>query len=722
MGAILQKLCAGAMASTAFMAVAVNNEAAAQAVELPEISVTNTRLTGTSNVNGFVGYGAGIVGASTSVITAEDIARSPAQTLPDILSREPGVQVTNPFGAVNGARSVVDMRGFGASAGSNTLILINGRRINDLDIAAVDLASIPRESIERIEITRGNSGAVLYGDGAMGGVINIVTKTGVALPPRLRLDGAFGSFQHREGNLSASGSNGPWSASVFANAIKSDGYRQNNHYSQFNGVADLRYTVQDGSFYLNLSADDQSLGLPGGRRVEPSIGLNQLITDRRGATTPFDFGDKQGYNGTVGFTRMLAPGAELIVDGGIRHRLQQAAFYNATPTVPTREPRAAVDTTLTTSSFTPRIKLDSVFAGMKWNAIGGFDYYNSDYDSDRSLVLGSAPINKYNLNQSSLAAYWMQTISVLPTTDISGGGRIQRTSLDARDKFNANAPGGTSCFPPFGCFPNGSQGIPLDESQTNHAFHLGIEHRFTPGFALFGRWAQSFRVPNVDERVGMVTSGGDPTTFKLRTQKSHDIEGGVRFTNGPLKVQWSIYNMNLTDEIHFRYAPNFIADNTNLDPTRRYGNETIVTYALNDAVRFKGGLAYTRSVFREGIFAGNEVPLVSKWTGNGGVSWDIWQKYLTLDTVVRYVGDRRMDNDQRNLQPLIPAATTVDMKLGGQYEQFFWSVAVLNLFDKQYFDYAIASPFPDGPGSQLNTYSAYPLPGRTFMVKAGMTW
>ncbi len=77
----------------------------------------------------------GIVGASTTIITAEDIARAPAQTLPDILSREPGIQVTNLFGGVNGARSVVDMRGFGAAATSNTLVLINGRRINDLDIA-----------------------------------------------------------------------------------------------------------------------------------------------------------------------------------------------------------------------------------------------------------------------------------------------------------------------------------------------------------------------------------------------------------------------------------------------------------------------------------------------------------------------------------------------------------------------------------------------------------
>ena len=71
-------------------------------------------------------------------------------------------------------------------------------------------------------------------------------------------------------------------------------------------------------------------------------------------------------------------------------------------------------------------------------------------------------------------------------------------------------------------------------------------------------------------------------------------------------------------------------------------------------------------------------------------------KWLTFDTVVRYVGQRRMDNDQTNLQPLIPAHTMVDVRIGGEIEKFFWSFAVLNLFDVDYFDYAIASPFPNG--------------------------
>ena len=135
---------------------------------------------------------------------------------------------------------------------------------------------------------------MLYGDGAVGGVINIVTKSGVGLPPKARFEGAFGSFGQREANGSFSGSSGPWSASVYGLAMNSDGYRENNEYKQRSAVGDFRYTVQEGSAYLNLSGDDQDIGLPGARRVDPQVGMNQLVTDRRGATTPFDFAEQAG--------------------------------------------------------------------------------------------------------------------------------------------------------------------------------------------------------------------------------------------------------------------------------------------------------------------------------------------------------------------------------------------------------------------------------------------
>jgi iron complex outermembrane receptor protein len=159
--------------------------------------------TGSGTGSGSGGIGVrqfnGIVGSSSTVITAEEIAHSPSNNLPDILGQVPGVQLTTLYGIpANGAKTSVDLRGFGAFATANTLILINGRRLNDIDMAQVDLSTIPLNSIERIEITRGNSGAVLYGDNAVGGVINIVTKTGVGGPPvAIRGEAGVGSFNTR---------------------------------------------------------------------------------------------------------------------------------------------------------------------------------------------------------------------------------------------------------------------------------------------------------------------------------------------------------------------------------------------------------------------------------------------------------------------------------------------------------------------------------------------
>jgi iron complex outermembrane receptor protein len=260
--------------------------------------------------------------------------------------------------------------------------------------------------------------------------------------------------------------------------------------------------------------------------------------------------------------------------------------------------------------------------------------------------------------------------------------------------------------------------LPLDQSETQYAWHVGLEHRLTSNVALFGRAARSFRLPTVDERVGM--SSGAPTTFDLKTQTSHDIEGGVRFNYGPFTLQSSVYDMELENELFFSPAT-FV--NTNLDPTRRYGFENIAAWSVTDAVRLKGGLAYTRSVFREGPFAGNDVPLVSRWTGSAGVSWDIYRKYVTLDAVARIFGPRRMDNDSANQQVLIPGQTIIDVRVGGEYQQFFWAFSVQNVFDVQYFEYAISAlsfTLPVLP--VVGTYNAYPLPGRTFLAKAGMTW
>jgi iron complex outermembrane recepter protein len=648
----------------------------------------------------------GIVGASTTVITSEDIAHAPAQTLSEIIAQVPGVQLQSLYGGVNGAKTSIDLRGFGAFATANTLLLINGRRLNDIDLQGVDLTSIPLNAIERIEITRGNSGAVLYGDNALGGVVNIVTRNGVGGPPAaIRTEAGVGSFNQRMAAVSSAVNSGPWSASLYGNGIKSDGYRVNNALDQRNGVGNLNYTTPDLTAFLTLSGDDQKLGFPGGRLVDPSIALNELVTNRRGTSTPFDYGNTQGANATAGFTRTLWNGADLIVDGGVRDRKTQSGFFGMTPA-----PSFAStynDAALQTWSITPRLSVKNPIFGLPSAILTGIDYYDATFHQERGAFKGLPPIHSYDLSQQTLAGYWQQTVGLLPTTDFSYGARVQNTSLRARDRHDPNAP-----------FAFDTEAIPLDSSETQYALHVGLEHRFNNIFSVFGRAARAFRTPTVDERVSS-GPGFDaffnplPQNFQLKTQTSHDVEGGFRIKAGAFQMQSSIYNMDLVNELQFLPTLFF---NVNLGPTRRYGSETSASLRLSDRVLLRGGVAYTRAIFREGAFAGNDVPLVSRYTANAGVSWNIWQNYVVADATLRGWSERFMDNDQANTQRRIPANATVDFKLSGEYEHFFWSLSVNNLFNALYYDYAIASSFTDG------RFSAYPLPGRTYLVKAGATF
>jgi iron complex outermembrane receptor protein len=690
-----------ALALAAFFA----SNAAAQnnAVVLPPIDVSWSRI-GTT----------GIVGASTSVITSQDIERSPSQSLPDILAQQVGVQVTHVTGSPTGVNDMVDVRGFGAFAQSNVLVLVNGRRYQDFDLQGFDFSQIPINSIERVEITRGMSGTVLYGDGAIGGVINIVTKTASGAPFSGRVEGAVGSYGFGEGRVSASATSGPWSSAIYANAATSQGYRQNSQMTQQNAVGNLSYRSPEWTGYLNIIGDSQRQNLPGTLQNLPLV-YPITLDSPRASVTPFDWAHKQDFGVTAGFTRTLGSGADLIVDGGVRRKFQQGQFFNYfnnpffsfDPS--TAGPANYVNTVMTTSSVTPRIDMRHQLFGVPNRLLTGIDFYNTQYDSDRPQAEGLPDIHRYSIRQTTASIYAMNTTTVTPALEISYGGRLQRNFVKGQDVYNP------AVDPNAGFYASDPQAAPADSSEWQYALHLGYEYRINPTLALFGRTARAFRLPNADERVG---AGNPfdvvvPPNLNLKTQTSYDVENGLRVSLGKFNFQTTGYIMELTNEIHF--IPALFA-NVNLDPTQRIGWENSATYQLSDDVRLRAGVAYTRATFREGQFAGKEIPLVAPWSGYTGLTWDIVKKLLVLDVTATFWSDRRMDNDQANVQPLIPANATMNVKLGGEWNQFFWSAAVLNLFNTNYYDYAIASAFTQG------FFSAYPQPTRTFVLRAGATF
>ncbi len=111
-----------------------------------------------------------------NIITAEDIARSGQQTLVEVLQTLGGVEIASTGGF--GQPSSVFMRG----ANSNqTLVLVDGMRINSATAGTTALENIPLNQIERVEVVPGQLSS-LYGADAMGGVIQIFTKSGKYAP------------------------------------------------------------------------------------------------------------------------------------------------------------------------------------------------------------------------------------------------------------------------------------------------------------------------------------------------------------------------------------------------------------------------------------------------------------------------------------------------------------------------------------------------------------
>ncbi len=645
--------------------------------------------------------------ANTTVITGEEISRSAARTIPELLREQAGINMTDLFGN-NGAFTTIDLRGFGVTGAQNTLVLLDGRRLNDLDLSGPQWPSIPLASIERIEILRG-AGAVLYGDAASSGVINIVSRSPLRQGRSAEILERIATFGTHEQQLYGSAAGEAFGVNGSLYTFGSDGYRANNRNEQENGTLNLRWALGEGALDLRFGADRQRIRLPGGRFVQPSIGLDQYASDPRGTGTPNDYSSRDGRRMGLNFQQRFGD-VELAV--GLDHREKDqriASILGAFSSFRADE--------LKYDSFSPRVKVPFMLGGMRHRVTAGLDWNDWDWRSRRTDVPEhlSQPTNVVAIRQKSTGYYAQDSIDVTSSTIATVGWREESARYTGSDIVDPASPG---CLALFGfCSAAGT----LGQTYKQHAWELGLRQVLAPGTALFARSGRSFRLPNVEEIYGT-----DPLTFNqgflpLRPQHARTVEAGVDWQQAAYGLKAAAFRSDVSDEIHL--DPFTLGNNTNLPPSRREGVELDGRWQAVQALQVTAAYTYTRARFLSGSFPGSlfaigtnlditgrTVPLVPKHKLNATATWAMAER-TRLSAAWTSVGSQLMDNDEPNtLGVRIPAYNVVDLKLTQDFKGARVGFTVNNAFDQHYFTYAVRSQFT------ADRYAVYPLPGRTFGV------
>lgn len=237
-------------------------------------------------------------GSAISVVTGEQIRTFSPTSVVDALRNVPGLDVTENGGP--GGTAQIRLRG--ANTGQ-TLVLIDGIRVNDPSNASgdFDFSTLLPSAIERVEVLRGPQSA-LYGSDAIGGVVNIMTRSGGG-PPKFQARAEAGSYGTVNGSATAFGSYGPWSYAFSGGGQRSAGFSRYGYrigqlerkfgrfeadgFSRFGGYGRLGYDPGEGvrvevgamSFQTDAELDAASSTLP---RLARATGPSRIFPDTPG--------------------------------------------------------------------------------------------------------------------------------------------------------------------------------------------------------------------------------------------------------------------------------------------------------------------------------------------------------------------------------------------------------------------------------------------------------
>ncbi len=305
------------------------------------------------------------IAENVEVVTKEDIELMNAHTLAEVLNTVNGVQVLF-FGNAPGGGAQVLIQG---SDSKHVAVFVDGVSMNYLSSLLADVGAIPVQFIEKIEIIKG-PGSSAWGS-SLGGVINIITKAGMADKTKGMLSASYGERNTGDFRAEASGGEGKLGYYFTAARLQTDGFRPSNDSEGNNFYTKLSYEISKDTqllftaFYTNITRRDLE--------IEPDI-----------------FGEKlTNMFGTLALNSSLS--SELNFQASLRYRQDTfEAFTNYTPVNNNKDDNYGASAKVT------------------WNhdvhsAVAGFDY---DNERLASSAIGSV------VRYSKWAIYANDTISL----------------------------------------------------------------------------------------------------------------------------------------------------------------------------------------------------------------------------------------------------------------------------------------------------------------------
>ena len=684
--------------------LSLNSQVLARTVELEPIVVTPWR--GEEEFSD--------VSRNVTVISSEDINSSSAKFLPDLIQQKSGVVVSNYFGNPKG--TVVDIRGFGESSLSNILVLVDGRRTNQVDLSGADWAQIDLNSIDRIEIVRGPS-TVLYGDNATAGVINIITKKGKSEKPTITLSGEFGSYQYHKSYVNLSGAInksknsvegrgliGSTSLDYFLSFSEQDttGYRANNDYWATDYFASLQLRPIDifeiaftGGYHRDHYGMPGALYLDGNPNAATPIGIDDI--GRRGTVYPDDVGSTSDYFITSKPRLIFFFGDNEITAsffGSFRRRASKG--LNVPEADVWATPHSEYETThhIDSIDFRPKITTSILWRGIDNKLTLGLDYFQA-----KDQVLSGNRIG----NQQDETDIYKETLGIYAHDNIK---------LNKKILLNA---GIRSEWADYTFVQKRIVRNHDTKKLKEAAFNFGGGFKYNDSSQVYADISRSYRFPNTEEYYQNkyffwgTEYGGLNTDIKHQQATNYEI--GVKdFSFDWLDLNADLFFMDVKSEIY--YDPSQFL-NTNYRPkTRHYGLEVEADFSFFDG-KIKPFLNWVlqESFFKGGTYAGNQVPFVPKNKVSAGITLSPIDK-LNWTTSLNYVGSRFRISDQNNIASKLKSYATLDTKFDYTFKNMNVWGAVKNILDKEYYAYGVTN-------STATAETFYPAP--EMRLEAGMS-